>query len=1209
MSLIMVLCVDDEPALLEICQIFLEKTGGFSVSPALSGKDALALLDSRHFDVIVADYQMSGMDGIELLKQVRERDAAIPFILFTGKGREEVVIEAINNGADFYLQKGGDPRVQFVELQHKILQAVRRRTAEIQVKESEEWLRSFIEQTVDAVHIIDEEGRIVEWNPAAERLFGIQRLEALGQLSWDVQVRLLQDDGRGRERFDQIKEKIQASLASGIPVFSEGEFTIQRTDGNQISIRQTVFPIRTARGFRFGSITRNISEYKQTVHELQGLNRQIAAKEAELKQKVEEMTKHEKTLAESRQLLQSILDTVPVRVFWKDTALEYLGCNIAFAKDSGFKSPEDLIGRSDYDMAWAEQADLYRADDRAVIESGIPRLNYEEPQTTPDGRRTWLRTSKIPLRDTDGNIRGILGTYEDITAEKEALAEIQALAQFPARSPHPVMQADNEGVLLYANEASGTVLDQLGIAKGALLPEAWLEKIRAVRNTGSHGSFEITLRETIYTATIAPVPGERFFNLYLIDITGRKNAEDAVARRNEELQAAYGQLSAADTALRENYRILKEQQATLQGNEEKYRNLFEAESDAILLIDNTTGNILEANNAASLLYGFGHDELLRMKNADLSAEPEQTTKTTKETPVIYDQVVTIPLRFHRKRDGTIFPVEITGRFFVWEGHPVHIAAIRDISGRYEAEKSIKQQKERAVRHQRALIQLATTDAPTLRNALNRVTETGAGVFGIERVSIWFISAKGDMLICNDLYIRSRQVHESGTGILVSDCPRYFTGLWESRAIVAPDARSHELTAGLSQKYLIPLNIISVLSIPIRSGKDVIGVLSFEEVGTVREWDLEEQDFAGALADYTAIVLEQARRQLAEKDLKKSEEKYRAVVDRASDGIVIIQEGVFCFINPKAAEIFGSAADDIIGTHFLDLIAPGERQKVQEKSARRMAGEAVSAVYETTVTRKNNQMVDIEINGSIITFEGKPADLVFIRDISDRKRSEGALRLANQKLHLLSSVTRHDILNKLTLVMGYFEMARMTDDPEKQEDFIRKIDANLQIMEDQIQFTRDYQDMGVKDPEWQDAAAVFARAVSQLETGSVRIVNELECLTVYTDPLLSKVFYNIVDNSLRYGTKVTAITAGFTLSGDSAVLTISDDGVGIPSNDKARIFEKGYGQHTGLGLFLAREILSLTGIEIMETGFPGKGARFEIHIPAARFRIRDRNSAR
>ncbi|HEX3002344.1 MAG TPA: response regulator, partial [Methanoregula sp.] len=118
------LYVDDEPGLLEIGKLFLETSGGFTVTTAVSGNEGLDELAVHPFDAIVSDYQMPEMNGIQFLKAVRKSYGSIPFILFTGRGREEVVIEAINNGADFYLQKGGDPKAQFAELAHKIRQAV-----------------------------------------------------------------------------------------------------------------------------------------------------------------------------------------------------------------------------------------------------------------------------------------------------------------------------------------------------------------------------------------------------------------------------------------------------------------------------------------------------------------------------------------------------------------------------------------------------------------------------------------------------------------------------------------------------------------------------------------------------------------------------------------------------------------------------------------------------------------------------------------------------------------------------------------------------------------------------------------------------------------------------------------------------------------------------------------------------------------------------
>ncbi|WP_321505877.1 PAS domain S-box protein [uncultured Methanoregula sp.] len=141
---------------------------------------------------------------------------------------------------------------------------------------------------------------------------------------------------------------------------------------------------------------------------------------------ITERKRAEEELFDSRQMLQLVLDTIPVRVFWKDRNSVFLGCNRSLALDAGYKEPIQLIGKTDYDHASAATADHYRADDRAVIETGRPKLNFEEIQIRPDGSQAWLLTSKVPLSNKAGNIIGVLGTYDDITERKrvvEALSE------------------------------------------------------------------------------------------------------------------------------------------------------------------------------------------------------------------------------------------------------------------------------------------------------------------------------------------------------------------------------------------------------------------------------------------------------------------------------------------------------------------------------------------------------------------------------------------------------------------------------------------------------------------------------------------------------------------------------------------------------------------------------------------------------------------
>ena len=209
-------------------------------------------------------------------------------------------------------------------------------------------------------------------------------------------------------------------------------------------------------------------------------------------------------LQESRHLLQSIIDTAPIRVFWKDRECRYLGCNPAFAHDAGLQTPAELLGRDDFAMGWAEQAELYRADDRQVMESGQARMSYEEPQTTPDGRTIWLRTSKVPLQNASGQVIGVLGIYDDITERKNAELALQQHSRYQRalldNFPFAVWLKDTECRFLAVNEQFVTLFGALSaddlVGKNdydiapAELAEGYRADDRAVLDSGQQKNVE-----------------------------------------------------------------------------------------------------------------------------------------------------------------------------------------------------------------------------------------------------------------------------------------------------------------------------------------------------------------------------------------------------------------------------------------------------------------------------------------------------------------------------------------------------------------------------------------------------------------------------------------------------------------------------------------------------------------------------------------------
>ena len=228
-----------------------------------------------------------------------------------------------------------------------------------------------------------------------------------------------------------------------------------------------------------------------------------------------------------------------------------------------------------------------------------------------------------------------------------------------------------------------------------------------------------------------------------------------------------------------------------------------------------------------------------------------------------------------------------------------------------------------------------------------------------------------------------------------------------------------------------------------------------------------------------------------------------------------------------------------------------------------------------------------------------------RDITERKRAEEALRQAHNKLHLLSGITRHDISNQLLTLNGFVALLqRGIQDPVQKNYFSRIMEASSNIT-DMIAFTKEYEKIGTGAPVWQDLTTVITTAGKGIIPGQFTLKNDLPATTdVFADPMLEKVFFNLLDNAVRHGERVTEIRVSSRQSEENLVIVWEDNGIGIAADEKERIFERGFGKNTGLGMFLVREILSLTGITIKETGEPSKGARFEMVIAKGGYRLSD-----
>ena len=341
-------------------------------------------------------------------------------------------------------------------------------------------------------------------------------------------------------------------------------------------------------------------------------------------------------------------------------------------------------------------------------------------------------------------------------------------------------------------------------------------------------------------------------------------------------------------------------------------------------------------------------------------------------------------------------------------------------------------------------------------------------------------------------------------------------------------------------------------------------------------------------------------------LKTSEEKFRLIFDKANDAIHVHGltadglPGRFIDINEVACRMLQYSKDELLQKGPLDLVTTYHSRPIPQI----MEDLALHGYtrFETEHRRKDGTIVMVEVNSHSIHLLNKPVILSVVRDITERKKAEDAIHMANKKLNLLSSITRHDIKNQLMALNAYISLSEgVVDNPSELKVYFAKEQKIADAIAHQISFTKDYENLGVKAPVWQNISAIIKKVIPQLPMGNIHIDAEDSDLEVFADPLLEKVFYNLTDNALRYGgEQMTYIRVTTRDDNNNLIITVEDNGNGISADDKKQLFNRGFGKNTGLGLFLSSEILSLTGITISESGESGKGARFEMTVPKGIF---------
>ncbi|MEI7434509.1 MAG: PAS domain S-box protein [Methanomicrobiales archaeon] len=966
-AVLRVLYVDDEPGLLDIGKLFLEAKGEFIITTLSSARAALELLNAERFDAIISDYQMPEMDGIQFLDEVRANFGWIPFILFTGRGREEVVIQAINRGADFYIQKGGEPRSQFAELAHTIRQAISRKNAEDSLRNREEEYRFLVEHSNEAI-IVAQDGMV--------RLFNHRIVEITGYSDQELQSMpislLIHPDDRA-----PVVERYQKRM-NGEDTPSQYKFRMTGKEGQTIWVEISVMNIAW-------------EGRPATINFLIDITSRMLALKA---------------LRESEERFQSYISNAPDGIFIADETGRYIETNPAASRITGYEK-EELLAMRIADLLPPESLEAGVRSFRDVVETG--HSMYELAFRHKDGSDRYWSVEAVRLPNAT-----LMGFVKDITERKQAEDEL-LLTKARLDSAMEVgkiawWEMDCVNGAVFFNERKARMLDypaeqfsHYSDFTRLVHPDDYEPMMQGMRDhlTGIKKMYDVTYRirkrngNYLWTQDIggvsefAPDGTPLKVTGFVIDVTARKQVEE----------------------------VLKE-------SEQRFHSMFDRHNSIMLLVDPETGNIADANQAAEQFYGRSKTELCAQSITEINTlSPGEIAAEMNTAARENNNFFIFP---HRIASGEIRTVEVHSSPIEVGGKTVLFSIINDITGRKQVEKQIND------------------DYKFLQTLIQTIP--------------------------NPVFFKDRNG-------LYTGCNKAF-----------------ETFLGSSSSELI--------------GK---------------------------------TVYETAPKDVADEYFRMDE------------------------------ELFNN---------------PGTQQ------------------YESRIIMKSGQIRHVIFDkATILDINGEVTGIIgVVSDITSRKEAEMLISLMNKKLALLSGITRHDIGNQLSVILGYLDMLKSKLHDPALNEYFKTISRSAKQISRMIQFAKDYELIGVHAPTWQDCRTLVESAAKESALGNVEVKNNIPAgVEVFADPLISKVFYNLVDNAVRYGGKITTIQFLIEESGGDNVIICEDDGEGIPAGEKEMIFMQGYGKHTGIGLAFSRDILSITGTTICETGEPGKGARFEMAVPMGMFR--------
>ncbi|MFI3158286.1 MAG: PAS domain S-box protein [Methylococcaceae bacterium] len=652
-----------------------------------------------------------------------------------------------------------------------------------------------------------------------------------------------------------------------------------------------------------------------------------------------------KRLAESYRLLNIVINASPIRIFWKDTQSRYLGCNNVFAADAGMNSPEELTGKSDFEMAWKDQAEAYRADDQAVMQSKTEKLNIIEPQTTPDGRQIWLQTSKVPLLDAANKTIGVLGVYQDISNRKQLEHELEQAKEFAVST-------------LDALSAHLCVLDQTGVI--IAVNQTWREFYAA--NCPDHRDYFL---------------GANYLDI--CDAVNGKEAEQASLMANgirsvmreelNEFTIEYPCITASETfwfsarvtrfggnfkyivIAHVNITASKRNEEALHQSEENYRELVE-NTGAFMLRLTLDGTVTYFNHYAEAFFGYRAEEILG-RHVMGTIVPERDSQTNQDMSAMITNILAHPENYASNenenitRDGRRVFVHWSNQVLLDKnGIPTGMLSIgRDITQRRQIENKLKASEARF----RAIIA-----ASSIPHALN--------------------DKRGNITFLNSAFIKTFGYSLEDISTLSEWWPKAYPDEAYRRWVISTwQDKMEQARQNESGFEAMELNICC---------KD--GAVKTAIVGAVPLGDAFKGIHLIELYDITD-------RKITEEALRTNEHKLRGLYELSPIGIALIKkDGQFIEVNRAFKEITGYSGNDFAKMSYWELNSMNKRIESQQLKA--LTDKGYYGPFEKEYLKKDGRIVPIRLRSMLVSGEnGDDTIWSLVEDISESKHAEMELR--------------------------------------------------------------------------------------------------------------------------------------------------------------------------------------------------------------------------